>query len=100
MSIFTKIVAGTFFIILVLIENSYSSEGFELIINKIANNLYQDLNNAGISSLAIVDFTDLSGDVNNAGKFFAEEFTVKFSELSYKFNVIDRTSLHAIMFWT
>lgn len=50
-------------------------------------------------SVAVVDFTDLQGNVTELGRFLAEELSVRLSELGQepRIAVVDRTHLKAIL---
>src|ERR1700683_685327 len=48
-------------------------------------------------TLAVVDFTDLEGNVTKLGRFQAEEFSVDLMEDAKGFDVIDRTHLKSLL---
>lgn len=52
---------------------------------------------SGKKSVAVVDFTDLQGNVTELGRFLAEELSVSLSQQASGFTVIDRTYLKAIL---
>ena len=47
--------------------------------------------------VAVVDFTDLQGNVTELGRFLAEEFSVKLASSGKSFEVVDRTHLKSII---
>lgn len=47
--------------------------------------------------LAVVDFTDLQGNVTELGRFLAEELSVRLAGLDGSFQVVDRTHLKALL---
>ena len=47
--------------------------------------------------IAVVDFTDLQGNVTELGRFLAEEFSVTFAGAGKGFEVVDRTHLKSIL---
>jgi TolB-like protein len=48
-------------------------------------------------TIAVVDFTDLQGNVTELGRFLAEEFSVALAATGKGFEVVDRTHLKAIL---
>ena len=52
---------------------------------------------AGKSRIAVVDFTDLQGNVTEFGRFIAEEFSVALASAGKGFTVVDRTHLQSIL---
>ncbi|HLP45652.1 MAG TPA: FlgO family outer membrane protein [Candidatus Kapabacteria bacterium] len=53
--------------------------------------------NSGKKTIAVVDFTDLQGNVTELGRFFAEEFSVTLASEGKGFEVIDRTHLKTLL---
>lgn len=51
----------------------------------------------GKKTIAVVDFTDLQGNVTELGRFLAEEFSVALAGTSNGFEVVDRTHLKSIL---
>lgn len=49
------------------------------------------------ATVAVVDFTDLQGNVTELGRFIAEEFSVALAGADKEFSVIDRTHLASIL---
>lgn len=49
------------------------------------------------NTIAVVDFTDLQGNVTELGRFLAEEFSVKLATSGKSFEVVDRTHLKSII---
>ena len=52
---------------------------------------------AGNKTIAVVDFTDLQGNVTELGRFFAEEFSGTLASSGKGFKIIDRTHLKTIL---
>ena len=52
---------------------------------------------AGKKTIAVVDFTDLQGNVTELGRFLAEELSVSLSSASKGFDVVDRTHLKSLL---
>lgn len=59
--------------------------------------LAQKITKSGKKSIAVVDFTDLQGNVTELGRFLAEELSVSLSQQANGFTIIDRTYLKAIL---
>jgi len=52
---------------------------------------------SGLKSVAVVDFTDLEGNVTNLGRFLSDEMSVELVEGPKKFDVIDRAHLKEVL---
>jgi curli biogenesis system outer membrane secretion channel CsgG len=52
---------------------------------------------AGKKAVAVVDFTDLQGNVTELGRFLAEELSVSLSGAGKGFDVVDRTHLKSLL---
>lgn len=52
---------------------------------------------AGKKTIAVVDFTDLQGNVTELGRFLAEELSVSLSGAGKDFDVVDRTHLKSLL---
>jgi TolB-like protein len=52
---------------------------------------------SGKDTIAVVDFTDLQGNVTELGRFLAEEFSVALAGEGKEFEVVDRTHLKSIL---
>lgn len=70
---------------------------YENEINAIATKMAQNIANAGKSRVAVVDFTDLQGNVTELGRFIAEEFSVALLNAGQKFEVVDRGHLRTLL---
>lgn len=66
-------------------------------IDSAAAKLTERLTKAGKKSVAVVDFTDLQGNVTELGRFLAEQLSVALEGTAPSFAVIDRTHLKAIL---
>ena len=85
-----------FCIILSLVQIS-SVLAYEREIKDVTKYLSQNINKSGKKNLAVVDFTDLQGNVTEFGRFLAEEFSVALASADRNFEVIDRTHLKVIL---
>src|ERR1700687_3625171 len=63
----------------------------------IASNLAAQITASGRKTVAVVDFTDLKGNVTELGRFFAEEVSVDLVGVAKGYEVIDRTHLKSIL---
>jgi len=70
---------------------------YEKEIKTITSTLAESIAASGKKSIAVVDFTDLQGNVTELGRFLSEEFSVALSETGNKFEVVDRTQLKSIL---
>jgi len=62
-----------------------------------AQALAEKLADSETKTLAVVDFTDLQGNVTELGRFLAEELSIGLAGLGQGFEVIDRTHLKALL---
>lgn len=73
------------------------SLAYEKEIKALSSTLAESIITSGKRSIAVVDFTDLQGNVTELGRFLAEEFSVALSELGKGFEVVDRTHLKSLL---
>jgi len=71
--------------------------GFAQDLKPIASALAVRISASGYKTVAVVDFTDLEGNVTQLGRFLAEEISVDLTEASKGFEVIERTHLKIIV---
>lgn len=62
-----------------------------------ANTLAGSLSASGCKTVAVVDFTDLEGNVTALGRYLAEEMSVNLSARAGNFTVIERNQLRVII---
>jgi len=62
-----------------------------------SHGLTRDILKSGKKRVAVVDFTDLKGNITELGRFISEELSVNLTRNSSKYEVIDRAHLKAIM---
>jgi TolB-like protein len=74
-----------------------NSSAYEAEINKLSATMAQKIAIAKKAKVAVVDFTDLQGDVTELGRFIAEEFSVAIAGAGKGFKVVDRTHLKSII---
>lgn len=79
------------------LSNYNFSIAYEKEIQGISSTLAENITKAGKKMIAVVDFTDLQGNVTELGRFIAEEFSVTFAGAGKGFEVVDRTHLKSIL---
>jgi TolB-like protein len=90
--LFTVIITAIF-----LLSNSNLSMAYEKEIKDISSTLAENIAKAGKKMIAVVDFTDLQGNVTELGRFLAAEFSVALAGGGKGFEVVDRTHLKSII---
>jgi TolB-like protein len=70
---------------------------YEKEIKSISTSMAENIAKAGKKTIAVVDFTDLQGNVTELGRFIAEEFSVALAGAGKGFEVVDRTHLKSII---
>ena len=70
---------------------------YEQEINSLSTAMAEKIAAAGKKTIAVVDFTDLQGNVTELGRFLAEEFSVALAGMGKGFEVVDRTHLKSIL---
>jgi len=73
------------------------SIAYENEIENLSSEMTVNIANAGKKTVAVVDFTDLQGNVTELGRFLAEEFSVALAGSGKGFEVVDRTHLKSII---
>jgi TolB-like protein len=70
---------------------------YEKEIKNISLAMAESITNAGMKTIAVVDFTDLQGNVTELGRFLAEELSVALASAGKGFEVVDRTHLKTLL---
>jgi TolB-like protein len=73
------------------------SLAYEKEIRSISLNLAENISKSGKKTIAVVDFTDLQGNVTELGRFLAEELSGALAEAGKGFEVVDRTHLKSLL---
>lgn len=84
-------------VISVFLSYPYVAEAYEKEINNLSSAMAEKIAKADKNRVAVVDFTDLQGNVTEFGRFIAEEFSVALASAGKGFTVIDRTHLQSIL---
>ncbi len=75
----------------------WASTGYEKEIENISQTMADKIAASGKKKVAVVDFTDLQGNVTELGRFISEEFSISLASAGKGFIVIDRTHLKSIL---
>jgi len=94
---FIGLITGFVLLVTFFLPGIQSSMAYEKQIQSLSAFMAGKIATAGKKSIAVVDFTDLQGNVTELGRFLAEEFSVALAGASKGFEVIDRTHLKSIM---
>jgi TolB-like protein len=70
---------------------------YEQEVKQLSAQMAEVITKSGKKSVAVVDFTDLQGNVTELGRFLAEEFSVALAMAAKDFQVIDRTNLKTLL---
>ena len=90
------IVANLYFVSMLLLLST-ALFSFEKEIKAMSATLSECIVAAGNKTIAVVDFTDLQGNVTELGRFFAEEFSGTLASAGKGFRIIDRTHLKTLL---
>ncbi len=74
-----------------------AASGYEREIQSLADEMNNKIRAATKKTVAVVDMTDLNGNVTELGRFLAEELSVTLTERANGFEVVDRNRLAAIL---
>lgn len=66
-------------------------------INSLCTAIGDKITKTGKKTVAVVDFTDLQGNITELGRFLAEELSVDLTNTAINFEVIDRAHLKSIL---
>jgi TolB-like protein len=80
-----------------LLSNSNVTMAYEKEIKSISLNIAESIAKSHKKTIAVVDFTDLQGNVTELGRFLAEELSVDLTTVAQGFEVIDRIHLKTIL---
>lgn len=69
-------------------------------IDRLAEEVAGTVDKAGLKNVAVLDFTDLQGNVQELGRFMAEELTTSLVLKDRRFRTIDRANLRSILLET
>jgi hypothetical protein len=70
---------------------------YEHEIKSISSSISDSIAKSGKKRIAVVDFTDLQGNVTELGRFLAEELSIDLTNTARGFVLIDRTHLKTLL---
>jgi TolB-like protein len=76
---------------------AHVSPAYEKEIKALSATMAENITKAGKNRIAVVDFTDLQGNVTKLGRFIAEEFSVALLSAGQGFELVDRTHLQSLL---
>ena len=85
------------FAIILLLLGQNLAFAYEKELKELSATLADSIAKSGKKSVAVMDFSDLQGNVTDGGRLFAEEFTVNLAESEKGFKVIERSRLSTIL---
>lgn len=85
------------FTIIFCLSAGYELFAYETEIKKLSATMAEKIAEAEKNKVAVVDFTDLQGNVTELGRFIAEEFSSALSKTGKEFTVVDRVHLNVIV---
>ncbi|HEV2522808.1 MAG TPA: FlgO family outer membrane protein [Candidatus Acidoferrales bacterium] len=95
-----RTIASRLLILGTLLAAALSSQptlAYEQEVKQLSTQMAEVITKSGKKTVAVVDFTDLQGNVTELGRFLAEEFSVALSGNAKGFEVIDRTNLKTLL---
>jgi len=84
-------------IIFFILLQPLTTWAYEKEIRELSGTVAETITKAGKTRIAVVDFTDLQGNVTELGRFIAEEFALALLGKGQGFEMVDRTHLHALI---
>ena len=87
----------TFITLTVSLLDFNTTVAYEKEIKGISSTITESIAKSGKKTIAVVDFTDLQGNVTELGRFLAEELSVDLTMSAKNFEVIDRNHLKSIL---
>jgi len=89
------------FAVIVSLVFSFSSSAitfaYEHEIKGMSSSIAASITQAGKRTVAVVDFTDLQGNITELGRFIAEELSIDLTNTARGFVIIDRTHLKKLL---
>lgn len=92
-----SLICIAFSIVVVSVPQILQAQTYEEQINSLSATMAKNIEKSGKKQIAVVDFTDLEGNVTALGRFIAEEFSVALLNTGSEFEVVDRTHLQTIL---
>ncbi len=80
-----------------LLATPHFSAAYETEINNLSKSMAEKIARSGKKTIAVVDFTDLQGNITELGRFLAEELSSELVSAGKPFEVVDRMHLRTIL---
>lgn len=80
-----------------LLATAHFSKAYEREINTLSISIAEKIAKSGKKTIAVVDFTDLQGNITELGRFLAEELSSELVSAGKAFEVVDRMHLRTIL---
>jgi TolB-like protein len=80
-----------------LLTPPHFSVAYETEINNLSISIAEKIARSGKKTIAVVDFTDLQGNITELGRFLAEELSSELVSAGKAFEVVDRMHLRTIL---
>jgi TolB-like protein len=84
-------------VVISIISPLHPVHSYEQEIANLSSMLSSDIVKSGKRAVAVVDFTDLQGQMNELGRFIAEEMSGSLTSQSKGFDILDRNHIKRIM---
>lgn len=84
-------------LLLIACSSIAAGSSYDKDIDSLSGRIAETITASGKKRVAVVDFTDLQGNVTELGRFLAEELSIPLSGAAKDFRVIDRTHLKTIL---
>jgi len=82
---------------ILLLATAHFSLAYEREINTLSISIAEKIAKSGKKTIAVVDFTDLQGNITELGRFLAEELSSELVSAGKAFEVVDRMHLRTIL---
>ena len=83
--------------VIFLLSTPYISIAYEKEINNLSASMAKKIADSNKKTIAVVDFTNLQGNVSELGRFIAEEFSTALVDTGKGFEIVDRIHLKSIL---
>ncbi|MBM3712586.1 MAG: hypothetical protein FJW56_04010 [Actinobacteria bacterium] len=85
------------FTIAIIPQSLFAQDNFDKKLSELSDNLVAKLSDKGKLKIAVWDFTDLDGNINNLGKYVSENLSVYLTNSPSGIRVVDRNHLNTIL---
>lgn len=92
-----RLLLVTYLMLTALLLSFNMSFAYEQEIKSMSSSIAESITKSGKNRVAVVDFTDLQGNVTELGRFLAEELSIDLTNTARGFVLIDRTHLKTLL---